>query len=472
GSGSLQDEARNKLKEWFADGLSDWDISRDAPYFGFEIPGEPGKFFYVWLDAPVGYIASAKNLAEREGLDFDAWWKKDTDTELYHFIGKDILYFHALFWPAMLDGAGFRKPSGVFAHGFLNVNGEKMSKSRGTFISAETYARHLDTDYLRYYFTAKLNSRVEDIDLNMEDFVQRVNSDLVGKLVNIASRTARFVEKRFDGQLGTALADTDQYQRFVDSGEGIASLYEAREYSKAIREIMALADEANTWVNDQQPWIVAKEDGRDDDLQAICTQALNLFRLLALYLVPVVPMLSERSSALLNCHLAEAGGWHSAITPLLAHRIEPFKPLLGRIEMKQIEAIVEDTRAEAAAFVSETAGDSAIEPIADEITIDDFAKLDLRIATVLNCCAIEGSDKLLHFTLDLGDHQRTIFSGIKAAYPEPEALVGRKVVVVANLKPRKMRFGVSEGMILSASGDDALCLLDADDGASAGMRIS
>ena len=470
GSGRLQSEVTNKLQEWFDTGLMDWDISRDAPYFGFEIPDQPGKYFYVWLDAPIGYMASFKYLCDRDGLDFDAFWDRDSKAELYHFIGKDILYFHTLFWPAMLSAGGFRTPSAVYAHGFLTVNGQKMSKSRGTFITARAYLNHFDPDYLRYYFAAKLNNRVEDIDLNLEDFVQRVNSDLVGKLVNIASRCAGFIEKSFDSRLGPRLDDPDLYKRFANYHKTVAERYESREFSRAIREIMTLADEANQYINDRQPWVLAREGGRADELHAICSQGINLFRVLASYLAPTVPTLTERIERFLKTTISQPGDWKQLAEPLLDHKISTFEPLLNRIETQAIDAMTDD------ANQPPTPGEPPVtvpdhEPFESEITIDDFSKVDLRVARVVHAQQVEGADKLLQLTLDLGGTERNVFAGIKSAY-EPDALVGRLVIVVANLAPRKMRFGLSQGMVLAAGpGGDDIWLLSPDAGATPGSRV-
>ena len=471
GSGRLQSEVTNKLQEWFDTGLMDWDISRDAPYFGFEIPDQPGKYFYVWLDAPIGYMASFKHLCDRDGLDFDAFWGRDSKAELYHFIGKDILYFHTLFWPAMLSAGGFRTPSAVYAHGFLTVNGQKMSKSRGTFITARAYLNHFDPDYLRYYFAAKLNNRVEDIDLNLEDFVQRVNSDLVGKLVNIASRCAGFIEKSFDSRLGPRLDDPDLYKRFANYHKTVAERYESREFSRAIREIMTLADEANQYINDRQPWVLAREGGRADELHAICSQGINLFRVLASYLAPTVPALTERIERFLKTTISQPGDWKQLAEPLLDHKISTFEPLLNRIETQAIDAMTDDANQPPT-----TPGEPPVtvpdhEPFESEITIDDFSKVDLRVARVVHAQQVEGADKLLQLTLDLGGTERNVFAGIKSAY-EPDALVGRLVIVVANLAPRKMRFGVSQGMVLAAGpGGDDIWLLSPDAGATPGSRV-
>lgn len=471
-SGALQEQVANKMQEWFESGLQQWDITRDAPYFGFEIPDAPGKYFYVWLDAPIGYMGSFKNLCEkRSDLSFDEFWCKDSSTELYHFIGKDIVYFHSLFWPAMLEGSNFRKPSNVFVHGYVTVNGAKMSKSRGTFVQARTYLDHLDPDCLRYYYAAKLSSRIDDIDLNLEDFVQRVNADIVNKVVNLASRNAGFINKRFGGKLSEHLADPALYQTFVDAAAEIAQAYENRESGKAIREIMALADLANRYVDEQAPWVVAKEEGRDADLQAICSMGINLFRVLMTYLKPVLPSLSERTETFLNTELT----WDGIAQPLLGHQVNAFKALFNRIEMAKVEAMIEDGKAAAAAAVAASkpaTGPLADEPIQDTITFDDFAKVDMRIAEIKSAEFVEGSDKLLKLMLDLGGETRQVFSGIRSAYPDPSVLVGRLTVMVANLAPRKMRFGMSEGMVMAAGpGGKDIFLLSPDSGAQPGHQV-
>ncbi|UJF25013.1 methionine--tRNA ligase [Suttonella sp. R2A3] len=467
---NLQTSMRNKLAEWFESGLKAWDISRDAPYWGFEIPGKKDKYFYVWLDAPVGYMASFQALCDREGLDFEAFWGADSDAELYHFIGKDIAYFHMLFWPAMLKGAGYRTPTGVFCHGFLTVNGEKMSKSRGTFIQAATYLRHLRPEYLRYYYAAKLSSRVEDIDLSMDDFKNRVNSDLVGKLVNLASRCAPFIIKHFDGQLSDALPENHLFVDFAARGEKIAQYYEQREYAQAMREIMQLADAANEYIDAEKPWVKIKDEASKADVQAIATVGLNAFRQLMVYLKPVLPQVAADAEAFLHI---EPLTWADATQPLLDHRIGKFKPLMQRIEDKDIDAIIADSKEDLRAEnTMQTANEQPVENQEDWITIDDFAKLDLRIAKVLSCEPVEGADKLLQFTLDVGElGQRQVFSGIKK-FHAPEELDGQLVVYIANLKPRKMRFGLSEGMILSASDDETLQILLQGGRAKAGMKIS
>ena len=465
--GHLQPAIANKLDEWFAVGLADWDISRDAPYWGFEIPDAPGKYFYVWLDAPIGYMAAHKHWCERHGEDFDAVWGPDSEAELYHFIGKDIAYFHTLFWPAMLHGAGFRTPDGVYCHGFLTVDGHKMSKSRGTFIKARTYLDHLGPEYLRYYFAAKLTPDVEDLDLNLDDFVQRVNSDLVGKLVNIASRCAGFITKRFDGRLADRLDDPERYEALVGAGESIAQSYERRDFARAMRELMDLADDANAWIAERAPWQMIKEEGREAEVQRVCTQGLNHFRTLIAWLKPVLPETAERAEAFLRC---EALDWHNARRPLLDHEIARFKPLITRVERATIDAMIEDSKASLGGGAAAETGPPGGEPIAETIGIDDFGRVDLRVARIAAAERVEGADKLLRLTLDLDTEQRTVFAGIRKAY-RPEDLEGRLTVMVANLAPRKMRFGTSEGMVLAAGDGDDIQILSPDSGAEPGMRI-
>jgi methionyl-tRNA synthetase len=466
--GHLQPEVANKLDEWFEAGLREWDISRDAPYFGFEIPGHPGKYFYVWLDAPIGYMASFKNFCEKKGLDFEEYWTEGSDTELYHFIGKDIIYFHALFWPAMLHGAGFRKPTTIHAHGFLTVNGQKMSKSRGSFIQARTYLDNLNPEYLRYYFAAKLGSGVDDIDLNLEDFTLRVNADLVGKVVNIASRCAGFISKRFDGKLSAELSEPELFQQFTDASESIAEHYEQREFSRAVREIMALADKANQYIDEKQPWVVAKEAGREQELQDICSMGINLFKVLITWLRPILPGTTEDAEAFLN---VDAMQWDDAGKPLLGHEINKFKPLMTRVDSKKIDAMLEASKEDMEAKPQKTSAVVAKKEDTATIPFEDFAKVDLRVARIVKAQAVEGADKLLQLTVDLGGETRNIFAGIKAAY-DPTDLEGRLTVVVANLAPRKMRFGVSEGMVLAAGpGGKDIFLLNPDEGSQPGMRI-
>ena len=478
-SGALQNEVANKLSEWFESGLKAWDITRDAPYFGFEIPDAPGKFFYVWLDAPIGYMGSFKNLCDRtDGLNFDDYWKKDSSAELYHFIGKDIINFHGLFWPAMLEGAGFRKPTGVHVHGYVSVNGEKMSKSKGTFIKASTYLENLDPECLRYYYAAKLTSRVDDLDFNLEDFAQRVNSDVVNKLVNLASRTAGFIAKKYDGKLSVEVSEPTLYEEFVAAADSIAEQYENREFARAIREIMALADIANKYIDEKAPWALAKVEGKEAEVQAICSMGINLFRVLMTYLKPIMPKLTERSEAFLN----ETLTWDSIKTPLAGHQINNFKALFQRIDPKHVEAMVESSKASAAADAAakeksaeatEAASQSELdkEPIAPEIDFDTFAKTDLRVALIAKAEHVPKANKLLKLTLDLGGETRTVFAGIKAAY-NPEDLEGKLTVMVANLAPRQMKFGLSEGMVLAAGpGGEDIHILNPDSGAKPGQRI-
>ncbi|WP_445776178.1 methionine--tRNA ligase [Shewanella sp.] len=470
-SGSLQQEMANKLGEWFEQGLQQWDISRDAPYFGFEIPDAPGKFFYVWLDAPIGYMGSFKNLCnKRDNLNFDDFWSKDSTAEVYHFIGKDIVYFHSLFWPAMLEGAGIRKPTSVYAHGYVTVNGSKMSKSKGTFIKARTYLDNLDPEYLRYYYAAKLNSRIDDLDLNLEDFAQRVNSDLVGKLVNLASRTAGFISKRFDGKLAK-LADTSLTEAFLAKSETIAEFYETREFGKAMREIMALADIANGYVADAAPWQLVKQDDKQEEAHQVCSNALNLFRILVTYLKPVLPKLAQDVEGFLQLTLT----WDNLTQDLSGHEIAPFKALMQRIDMKNVEAIIEASKenlqATQAPAPKQAVDQLAQDPISPEITFDDFAKIDLRIARISKAEHIEKANKLLRLELDLGGETKQVFAGIKSAYA-PEDLIGKLTVMVANLAPRTMKFGDSEGMVLAAGpGGKDLFILEPHEGAQPGMRV-
>lgn len=465
----LQAEALNKMKEWLDDdNLSDWDISRDAPYFGFEIPDAPGKYFYVWLDAPIGYMASFKNLCTRIGVDFEQWFQPNTDTEMYHFIGKDILYFHALFWPATLKYANLRAPTGVFAHGFLTVDGQKMSKSRGTFITARSYLeQRLNPEWLRYYFAAKLNSKIEDLDLNLNDFIARVNSDLVGKYVNIAARAAGFISKRFQNKL-TDISTSSLLPQLQAQSEAIAVSYEAREYARALREIMALADVVNEYVDANKPWELARQEGQEARLQQVCSELINAFRILTVYLSPVLPQLAAEAAAFLNVAPLK---WSDSISVLPAgHSINTYQHLMQRVEQKQIDDLI----AANCQNIQPTAEVPAAsyEPVAATASFDDFMKIDMRVAKVMSCEKVEGSSKLLRFQVDLGFEQRTIFSGIAASYPEPEKLVGRMVIVVANFAARKMaKFGMSEGMITSAAGNGKLFLLDVDSGAKPGMKV-
>jgi len=471
---AVQDEVANKLREWLDSGLQNWDISRNAPYFGFEIPNAPGKYFYVWLDAPIGYMASHKHLCTRTGENFDDSWKPESDVELYHFIGKDIINFHCLFWPAMLEGAGFRKPTGIFCHGFLQLDDAKMSKSRGTFVSASTWLEHLQPEYLRYYFACKLNGSVTDLNLNLDDFITRVNSDLVGKVVNIASRCAGFISKQFDGKLSAEYPEALQndYDNLVSAREVICNYYEQRDYGKAMREIMLLAEHANTYINDAEPWVKIKDESQRESVQDICTVGLNYFRIIMTYLSPVVPQLAANTEAFLNSSLT----LDSLQKPLVDHKIEKFKPLMTRVEQSDVDKLMAATAEQNAAVAvasSASANDDAAgyEPIKDEIEISDFEKIDLRVATIVDAQPVEGADKLIELTLHIGLEQRTVFAGIKAAY-EPSKLIGRQTVMVANLKPRKMRFGVSSGMVLAAGpGGSDLFILSPDEGATAGMRV-
>lgn len=476
-SGSLQDEMANKLQEWFKDGLQMWDISRDAPYFGFEIPGAPGKFFYVWLDAPIGYLASFKNLCDKTGIDFDSFWKLDSDAEVYHFIGKDIIYFHSLFWPAMLHGAGMRKPNAIFAHGFVTVNGAKMSKSRGTFIKARTYLDHLNPEYLRYYFASKLSSSIIDLDLNLDDFSQKVNADLVGKVVNIASRCAGFITKRYDGKLSGTVTEPALLAEFTAIGENIADSFEKREFARAIRDIMALADKANQYIDAKAPWVLVKDDAKQQEAHDVCSMGINLFRILMHYLKPVLPLMAAETEAFLNSEL----NWQSYQQPLTNHAINPFKALMQRVDPVKVTAMLdaskENLQLQTAAPVNavakaEKATATEREPISDTISIDDFAKIDLRVAKIIKASAVEGADKLVQLQLDIGGGEvRQVFAGIKSAY-SPQQLEGRLTVMVANLAPRKMRFGLSEGMVLAAGpGGSDLFILSPDEGAKPGMRV-
>ena len=474
GKPHLQAEALNKMKEWLGEGeettLSDWDISRDAPYFGFEIPDAPGKYFYVWLDAPVGYMASFKNLCDRIGIDFDEYFKADSQTEMYHFIGKDILYFHALFWPAMLHFSGHRAPTGVYAHGFLTVDGQKMSKSRGTFITAKSYLEQgLNPEWMRYYIAAKLNSKIEDIDLNLQDFISRVNSDLVGKYVNIAARASGFIAKRFEGRLKD-VADSELLAKLTAQSEAIAECYESREYAKALRDIMALADIVNEYVDANKPWELAKQEGQDARLHEVCSELINAFTMLTAYLAPVLPKVAENAAKFLNL---EAITWANTRETLGEHAINKYEHLMQRVEQKQVDDLIEANKQSIAAAAAPAAEESKYEKVAEQASFDDFMKIDMRVAKVLNCEAVEGSTKLLKFDLDFGFEKRIIFSGIAASYPNPAELNGRMVIAVANFAPRKMaKFGVSEGMILSAAtAEGKLKLFDVDAGAQPGDKV-
>ncbi len=489
-SGALQEEMANKLTEWFDQGLKQWDISRDAPYFGFEIPNAPGKFFYVWLDAPIGYMGSFKNLCDKQAnIDFDSFWAENSEAELYHFIGKDIIYFHSLFWPAMLEGAGYRKPTSVYAHGFVTVNGAKMSKSKGTFIKGRTYLEHLNPEYLRYYYAAKLTHRIDDLDLNLEDFAQRVNSDLVGKVVNIASRCANFISKRFDGMLSSNIDNSVLANELTTAGDSIAAHYESRDFGRAMREIMALADKVNEYIAIKEPWQLVKDESKQQEVQDICSLGINMFRILIIYLKPVLPVLAESTAEFLNDELV----WDGHKTLLTNHKINKFKALLQRVDMDKINAMTQASKESLTATIKEAspakakkpkkadidnsaalANPLAEDPISDEIQFDDFAKVDLRIVKIVNAEHVEKADKLLKLTLALdeqGQETKQVFAGIKSAYL-PEDLIGKHTVMVANLAPRKMRFGMSEGMVLAAGpGGKDLWILNPDDGAKPGMRV-
>ncbi|HEZ6895447.1 TPA: methionine--tRNA ligase [Neisseria meningitidis] len=474
GKPHLQPEALNKMKEWLGEGeettLSDWDISRDAPYFGFEIPDAPGKYFYVWLDAPVGYMASFKNLCDRIGVDFDEYFKADSQTEMYHFIGKDILYFHALFWPAMLHFSGHRAPTGVYAHGFLTVDGQKMSKSRGTFITAKSYLEQgLNPEWMRYYIAAKLNSKIEDIDLNLQDFISRVNSDLVGKYVNIAARASGFIAKRFEGRLKD-VADSALLAKLAAESDTIAEQYENREYARALRDIMALADAVNEYVDANKPWELAKQEGQDERLHEVCSELINAFTILTAYLAPVLPQTAANAARFLNL---DAITWANTRVTLGEHAINKYEHLMQRVEQKQVDDLIEANKQSIAAAAAPAAEEGKYEKVAEQASFDDFMKIDMRVAKVLNCEAVEGSTKLLKFDLDFGFEKRIIFSGIAASYPNPAELNGRMVIAVANFAPRKMaKFGVSEGMILSAAtADGKLKLLDVDAGSQPGDKV-
>jgi methionyl-tRNA synthetase len=476
-SGNLQEEVKNKLAEWFEAGLQSWDISRDAPYFGFPIPGEKDKYFYVWVDAPVGYLACLKHVCEQNGEVLEPWLDPTSDHEMHHFVGKDILYFHTLFWPAMLHGAGLKVPDGVYVHGFLTVNGKKMSKSRGTFINAGTYLQQLQPDYLRYYLASKLGTGVNDLDLNLDDFRQKINADLVGKVINIASRTAGFINKRFDGILAGEMDQPELYQEFLAASDDIRQVFESRNYNAAIRQIMALADKANQYIAEAAPWKAIKEAGREAQVHRVCSTGINLFRVLMSWLSPVIPHTARKAEDFLNCSFDR---WDAVEQPLLDHAIKPFKPLMTRIEEKQTEALLQSAQQELQAMKENNPTTPAAnnpdsplnqDPIGKEISFDDFAKIDLRVARIVKAQHVEGADKLLQLTLDLGGETRQVFAGIKSAY-RPEELEGRLTVMVANLAPRKMRFGLSEGMVLAAGpGGSDIFLLQPDTGAQPGMRV-
>ncbi|AFP84415.1 methionine--tRNA ligase [secondary endosymbiont of Ctenarytaina eucalypti] len=472
-SGALQEQVANKIQEWFESGLQQWNISRDAPYFGFEIPDVPGKYFYVWLDAPIGYISAFKNLCQkRSNLCFDDFWSINSEADLYHFIGKDIVYFHGLFWPAILEGSQLRKPTNLFVHGHLTINGAKMSKSRGTLIKASTYLKHLDPECLRYYYASKMSSRIDDIDLNLKDFFQRVNADIVNKVVNLAARNASFINKRFDSQLAATVANPALLATFVNASTSIGAAFSRRDMSCAIREIMSLADLANCYIHEQAPWAVAKQRHREEDLQAICSMGLQLFRVLMTYLKPVLPSLAARAEAFLDLPLT----WSALSTPLVSHRISPFKTLFSRIELAQVEAVMEASRRKVTGMVAPATApkesSQPVPPIADIIELNDFAKIDIRVALIKSAEHVQGSDKLLKLMLNLGHSDCQVFSGIRDAYPDPKVLEGRLTIIVANLAPRKMRFGISEGMIMAAGlGGKDIFLLNPDSGALPGMPV-
>jgi methionyl-tRNA synthetase len=473
--GRLQSAVTAKLGEWFSAGLRDWDISRDAPYFGFEIPGEPGKYFYVWLDAPIGYLGSFLQYCRRTGRDFDRYWSPGSDAEVYHFIGKDIVYFHTLFWPAVLHGAGYRPPTSVFVHGFLTVNGQKMSKSRGTFITARSWLEHLPAEYLRYFFASRLGDGVDDLDLNLDDFVAKVNSDVVGKLVNIASRCAGFIARGSAGRLSDALADAGLYESFVAAGTGVAEAYEGRDLARVVREVMLLTDRANLYIDQQKPWLMAKDPTRAAEVQAVCTQGLNLFRVLCVYLKPIMPRLAAAAEKFLGL---ESQQWDDVAEPLLGRTIGTYEPLATRVDAGAVKALVgasaENLKPSGVPAATVTATPAAAAPPAPSppnVSIEDFARVDLRVARIVSAELVEGADKLLRLGVDLGGERRTVFAGIRQAY-EPASLVGRLTVVVANLEPRKMRFGVSEGMVLAAGpGGKDIFLLAPDEGAAPGMKV-
>ncbi|MGB3726549.1 MAG: methionine--tRNA ligase [Glaciecola sp.] len=472
-SGAISNEMANKLEEWFEQGLQQWDISRDAPYFGFEIPNAPGKFFYVWVDAPVGYMASFKNYANKHGINDEEFWLPGNDTELYHFIGKDITYFHCLFWPAMLEGAGFRKPTGVNIHGFVTVNGAKMSKSKGTFIKGRTYLDHLNPEYLRYYFASKLNDSVTDIDLNFEDFVQKVNADLVGKVVNIASRCAGFITKKFDATLSSNIHNAALLEEFQQAQTAIGEAIEARHYHKAVRDIMTLADKANQYIDAQAPWVTIKDENLQSQTHDVCSMGIHLFRILMVYLTPVLPKLSQQAQTFLNDEFT----WDSVQEVKLGHSINKFKAMIQRVDLDKVNAMVEASKehlkstASVASKAPAAAQETSIEPVADTISFEEFAKVDFRIAKIVHAEAVEKADKLLRLELDIGNETRQVFAGIKSAY-KAEDLIGKHTVMVANLAPRKMRFGVSEGMVLAAGpGGEDLYILEPHTGATPGMRV-
>tara|TARA_B100000902_G_scaffold18931_1_gene22726 strand:+ start:371 stop:2350 length:1980 start_codon:yes stop_codon:yes gene_type:complete len=453
----IQKEIKNKLSEWLEGGLVDWDITRDKPYFGFEIPNLKDKYFYVWLDAPIGYIASHKNYCDKNKKNYIDDWKEDSRTELYHFIGKDIAYFHGLFWPAMLEGAGLKKPNGVFCHGFLTIDGEKMSKSRGTFFNARTYLNHLLPDYLRYYFSSRLTNKIEDIDLNFDDFMTRVNSDLVGKIINIGSRCAKFINKDFDNQLSSEVGNKELIKSILSRKEDIIQNYEARNYAANMRIISSLSDEVNKYLDDEKPWVKIKDDSTKSHVQTICSDGINGFKSILGYLKPVLPEIATKVENLLNC---DSITWSNIDNQLKNHKINAFEPLITRINKESIEKMKEENNKE-----------TAVEEDVDKITIDDFIKVDLRVAKVINAKELEDSRKLLELEVDLGDETRTIFAGIKKSY-SPNELIGKLVVVIANLKPRKMKFGTSNGMVLATQHDGDIIIIQPEKDVSPGSKIS
>ncbi len=475
-SNAIPKEMANKLEEWFTQGLKQWDISRDAPYFGFEIPNTENKYFYVWLDAPIGYMASFKNFCDKNNVDFDSFFNKDSDKELYHFIGKDILYFHSLFWPATLHGADYRVPSGIFVHGYVTVNGAKMSKSKGTFIKANTYLKHLKPEALRYYFASKMTAQAVDLDLSLDDFIAKVNSDIVGKVVNLASRTAGFINKRFDGMLANEVYDNELMQKISAIKDSVRDNFDSRNYQEAIKLIMSLADEANRFIDREAPWVLAKDESQSDKLHKVCTDALNCFKALITYLAPVLPNVAHDAKEFLNDELL----FENVDKPLLNHKINKFKPLFTRIEKEMVDAMIEDSKQDlieankenAKKDTKENTANSEYEPLENEISIDDFAKIDLRVATILKAEHVEGAKKLLRLEVDLGFETRQIFAGIKSAYKDPNELVGRQIIVVANLKARQMKFGLSQGMAMAAgAGGEQIYLLSVDSGAKNGDRV-
>lgn len=476
-SGVLQTEVANKLEEWFKEGLKPWDISRDDPYFGFKIPGTDNKYFYVWLDAPIGYLASLKNYCNANNLDFEQFVKKDSPIKMYHFIGKDILYFHSLFWPATLMASDMRLPDKIFVHGYVTVNGAKMSKSKGTFIKAATYLKFLNPECLRYYFAAKLNNQVTDVDLSLDDFMHKCNSDIVGKVVNLASRTAGFITKRFEGKLSAEPFNTELLGKIAGVRDSVIESFENRNYAEGIRSIMAFADEANRYIDKEAPWVIAKQEGQDDRLQKVCSDGLNLFRALIGMLAPVLPNVAKNAAEFLNDSLNLA----DIDKPLCSHSINKFKPLFSRIEQSQIDAVIEASKedlkkaqAESGKAAAENSKDEKAadyEPLESEISIDDFVKVDLRVGTIVSAEEVPEARKLLKLKVDIGFAVKQVFAGIKKAY-SPETLIGRKVILVANLKPRQMKFGLSEGMVTAAGpGGDQIFLLSVDSPAHNGDRV-